>query len=107
MTEKGQAFISYAGTKIPDSQIIEYDTPYRGYTHYQKYTDAQLENVGQLIKYLAQKYQIDVKYVGKQIFDICPDALCGKLSLFTHTSVRTDKMDCHPQPELIQLLEGL
>jgi len=34
-------------------------------------------------------------------------ALDGKAGIWTHVSYRYDKSDCHPQPELINMLKTL
>lgn len=107
LVEKGQAFISYAGTKVPDNQIQEYKTAFRGNHHYQKYTDAQIESTRKLVLYLCDKYDIPKKWPGMPMFDICADALQGVPGIYSHVSVRTDKQDCHPQVELIQMLNSL
>jgi hypothetical protein len=44
---------------------------------------------------------------GDTIFDINMDALGGIPGIFTHTSYRTDKSDCHPQKELVDMLCNL
>ena len=38
------------------------------------------------------------------MWDISENALSGQPGIFTHTSVRSDKTDCHPQPELVRML---
>jgi N-acetyl-anhydromuramyl-L-alanine amidase AmpD len=103
LTSKG--YVSYAGVVVPESQIIEYPTPFRGYKYFQKYTMSQLDSLHQLLTYLSTKYSIPSEYKGDRIFDICVDALCGAPGIYSHVSVRKDKSDCHPQPELINVLK--
>lgn len=107
LTKSAKGYKAYTGTIIPDTQVVEYTIPYRGYSHYQKYTDAQIQTVHDLVVYLGQKYNIPVSYKGDKMFNICPEALCGESGVWTHTSVRPDKFDCHPQPELIEMLKSL
>ena len=104
-TNKG--FINYAGGIVPDNQVTQLSTPYKGFKFYQKYTDAQLENTRGLIRFLADRWNIQTNYKGDRIFGICPEALCGESGIWTHTSVRPDKFDCFPQVELIQMLRSL
>jgi N-acetyl-anhydromuramyl-L-alanine amidase AmpD len=104
-TDRG--FLNYVGGRVPDNQVIELSTSYRGFRFYQRYTDAQLENTRDLLRFLGQRWNIPVAYKGDRIFDICPEALRGEPGLYTHTSVRPDKTDCFPQPELIQMLRSL
>jgi len=104
-TDKG--FLNYAGGRVPDDQVVELATPYKGFRFYQKYTQAQLDNTRDLIKFLGDRWNIPVAYKGDRIFDICPEALQGERGVWSHTSVRPDKFDCFPQPELIQMLRSL
>ena len=53
----------------------------------------------------------DGKFVGTSSPDggagISANAMAGKEGVWTHTSYRADKSDCHPQNELIERLMGL
>jgi N-acetyl-anhydromuramyl-L-alanine amidase AmpD len=92
---------------VPAEQVQTYDTPYRGSRYYQKYTDPQLENTRKLIQYLCDRYEIDKTFKGMEIFNIDRRCLMGENGIWTHTSCRPDKFDCHPQPELIQMLRSI
>lgn len=107
LTKTDKGFKSYAGTIVPDNQVVTYPVAYKGYTHYQKYTDQQIETVGALVKYLATKYSIPTEFKGMEMFDVDPRCLRGEHGVWTHTSCRPDKFDCHPQPELISMLKSL
>ncbi len=99
---------SEAGIKfqIPASRVIEYPNKYRGFRFYERYTGAQIESTRQLLVYLCEKYDIPKTY-DEGIWDLHEPALRGDKGIFTHTSVRADKSDCHPQPELVAMLKGL
>lgn len=99
--------LTYQKTKLPEAEIIELETKYRGYKFYQQYTDAQLQSVKELVQFLGDKYNIPLTYKGDKIFNICPEALRGEAGIWTHTSVRPDKFDCFPQPSLIEMLKTL
>ena len=43
----------------------------------------------------------------KQPFDLQDSALKGQPGLWTHANVRSDKFDCHPQPELLDMIKSL
>lgn len=92
---------------VADSQVVEYDEPYRGYTHYQRYTDAQLDTLRDLMIYVCDHWDMPRGYKGDSMWDIDPRAIEGDPGIWTHTSVRPDKSDCHPQPELKQVLSSL
>lgn len=108
LTQKGTKYYSYDGTLVPASQVQSYPNGYRGYHFYQKYSDAQLENLGELITYLCDKYAISTDY-HPELFDVWPSALCGINGITSHVSYRPapEKFDNHPQPELIEMLKSL
>lgn len=108
LIEKDDKYINYDGGTVPANQVTTYSTPYKGYKFYQSYSTAQLDSLKQLIVYLADKYKINVKYKGDEMFEVDKRALAGEAGLWTHTSYRvTGKEDCHPQPELIAMLQTL
>jgi N-acetyl-anhydromuramyl-L-alanine amidase AmpD len=109
LTEKDGKFLTYTGKAIPEDQVQHYPDGFRGYKHYEKYTNAQLDSVKQLCQYLCDRYNIPSSFKGMEIFDIDKRALRGERGIFTHCSVRpaSDKQDCHPQPELIEMLKSL
>lgn len=86
--------------------IVEYTDKYRGFQYFERYTDAQLESLQMLLKYWSGVYEIDTTY-RDEMWDVSKIALSGKSGIWTHTSVRPDKSDCHPQEELIQILKSL
>lgn len=102
------------------SQVTVYDAStghpngYRGHHYYEKYTDAQIESLKWVLAYLCDAYCIPKEYYGMEIFDVNQRALDQEPGIWTHTSVRGknsrghyEKYDCHPQPELIEMLKSL
>ena len=86
------------------------DKPYRGYQAFEKYTSAQIEALRILLLRLCDKYPIikdNLKDSYEDIFQISNDALNSKSGIYTHTSVRTDKSDCYPDKDLIEMLNSL
>jgi N-acetyl-anhydromuramyl-L-alanine amidase AmpD len=83
-----------------------YDTAFRGFYGFEKYSDAQIEAVRQLLVYWGGRYNIPLNY-NDTMFGISLEALAGKSGVWSHTSYRLDKSDVHPQPELIQMLKSL
>lgn len=91
--------------KPVDCDVTEYPEGYRGYYGFETYTDKQIEATRQLIEFWGNKYGIDLSYKGDEIFDIDLRALRGEEGVWTHTSVRPDKSDLHPQAEVINMLK--
>ena len=52
-------------------------------------------------------YNIPLGYRGDKIWDVSEEALKGEVGVWTHVSDRPDKSDCHPQPELLEMLKSL
>lgn len=102
------AFMTAAtGEYIKAEKVRHLDKPYRGYSNYQFYTSQQLVSLKDLLRYLSDKWKIPTAWKGMGMFDIDPRAQAGQPGIWTHTSVRTDKYDCWPQPELIDVLTTL
>ena len=78
---------------------------YRGYKYYEKYTDKQIAALKDVLEYLTKKYDIPFEYK-EDMWDVSKDALNGVSGIYSHTSYRADKSDCHPQPELISMIKG-
>lgn len=99
---------SYAGTIIPDNKVELYPQGFRGYYAYEKYTDKQLASLKELLTYLCDVYKISKAYQ-PNIWEMNKDAIGGKNGIWSHTSYRpaSDKQDCHPQSDLINLLKTL
>lgn len=96
-----------ANTSIaPIKNVETYPEGFRGFYAFEKYTDAQLLAVRQLLVFWKSKYNIPLTY-NPGMWDVNGDALSGKKGVWTHVSFRKDKSDCHPQPELINMLKSL
>ncbi len=103
---KNGKFYSTFGKQIPENQVVEYTDNYREKRFYHKYTLAQIETLRQLLVFFCKRYDIPTTYQ-EDMWDISETALQGTPGIFTHTSVRSDKTDCHPQPELVKMLMEL
>ena len=105
---KDSRFYNYVNKPILDEEVVELETPFRGYKYYEKYTDAQLESTRKLILHLKDRWNIEID---KEIYDKdwfeYNDKWFSTGGLRTHTQVRKDKFDMSPQPNLIQMLNSL
>lgn len=90
----------------PVQKVQTYSNGYRGFYGYEKYTDEQIEAVRKLLVFWGESYKIPLTY-NEDMWDVSIKALEGKPGIWSHTSYRPDKSDCHPQPELIQMLKSL
>lgn len=106
LKEKDGKFYNYVNTRVPDSMVTTLDEPFKGFKHWYKYTDAQIESTRQLLVYLCDTYNIPKEYRA-QIFSLDKEAFKGTPGIYTHNSVRKDKSDIYPCPRMIQMLENL
>jgi hypothetical protein len=105
-TINGKYYAAYGN--VVDCEVQEYPNGFRGYKYYQKYSDAQIKTVGELLLLWHIKYGIPLDY-HDDMWDISHNALAGTPGIWTHCSYKTanEKQDCHPDPQLITVLKIL
>lgn len=107
LTKKGDKYYSYAGVEVKPENVIYYKDGFLGQDYYEKYTNAQISALQDMLVYLCNTYNISKEY-NCNMWEVSADALSGKNGIWTHISYReSGKWDCHPQPELITMLESL
>lgn len=106
LTKKGQKYFNYVGGEVAPDEVTELDKPWKGTKYWHSYTAAQIESVKQLLLHWRDKYEIPLDY-HDDIWDTTKRAYSGEKGVFTHNSVRPDKADVFPQPELIDMLKSL
>ncbi|HEA22064.1 hypothetical protein LCGC14_1381800 [marine sediment metagenome] len=94
---------------VPKSEVCELNKAWRGHTYFQRYTDKQIKECERLILTLAKIFGIPLRDMlyDSTWFNINTEAEKGGPGLWTHCNVRKDKTDCFPQPEFIEMLNGL
>ena len=107
---------SYVNTDVAISQIVTLDKPFRGFSQFHKYSDKQLESLRTLTIHLGNKYNIDlheglykwVKQMGVDGFNHIDGGFVERnKGLYTHTNLTSQKTDCFPQDELVDMLLSL
>lgn len=106
LTYSNGKYYNYVNREVPADQVCTLATPHRGYKYYHNYTAAQIAAVKDLLLLWKQKYNIPLTY-NADIWDLTPRALRGDAGVFTHNSVRADKVDVYPHPGLITMLQSL
>jgi hypothetical protein len=106
LTLKDGKFYNYVNREIPANQVCELAQPHRGFKYYHNYSDAQIESVKELLLLWKDKFGIPLTY-NEDIWDVTPRALRGEKGVFTHNSVRLDKVDMYPHPKLVEMLKSL
>lgn len=115
LKEKNGVFYNYLDKQVPEDQVVDLCYEFRGYRHYHKYTDEQLDSLRLLLEHLSEEHDISLQdglynmikqHGGADAFEYHDKVYNGETKgLLTHTNVRTDKFDCSPQPNLIDLIE--
>ena len=108
---------TYTNVLVQSTQVSTLNKAFREYKHWHKYSDRQLSSVKQLITYIANRDSIDIRKgiienINKngidKAFEFNPLAYSGQIKgLLLHCNVRKDKVDLHPQTELIDMLLSL
>jgi len=106
LTEKDGKFINYVNREVAKEDVCTLDKFYKGHKYFHNYTDLQIQSVKDLLLLWKDKYGIPLTY-HEDIWDICPRALKGEKGVYTHNSVRTDKIDIYPHPKMIAMLKSL
>jgi hypothetical protein len=101
------AFYAVYGNRV-DVPVTHYPDGFRGYNYYESYTNDQLQTTGELLKLWRDRYGIMLDY-NADMWKVSESALKGTPGVWSHTSFRPapDKVDCHPQPEMIEMLKSL
>lgn len=99
-------FKNYVGGIVPNEEVVDFGKEFRGFQFYQKYSEAQILSVKNLLIYLCDKYKISKKY-NEGMWDINQACLNGANGIWSHTSTRIDKYDIFPQPSMIEMLKSL
>jgi len=106
VTQEGEFYAVYGNrVTVP---VTHYPDNFRGYNYYESYTTEQLNTVGELLLLWEQRYGIPLDY-NEDMWKVSQRALKGTPGVWSHTSYRPapEKTDCHPQPELIEMLKSL
>ena len=116
ITKESNKYYTYVGTEASRCQIVELKEEFRGYKFWHRYSDKQLIELSNTIKYIGERDDIDyrkglpslVKEQGAKAFDVCDVNMCNNTrGLWSHSNVRTTKFDMFPQEELLDMLISL
>jgi hypothetical protein len=106
LTKKDGKYYNYVNKLVPEEQVIKLDKPYKNFEYFHSYSDAQIQAVKELLILWRDRYNIPLTY-NEDIWDVSVRALKGEAGVFTHNSVRLDKIDIYPHPKMIAMLKSL
>lgn len=95
---------TYTGKIIPMDMRVKVD--FRGMHYWEAYTPEQIESLRLLIPYLCARFNITLQKDRKDFWEYQnPAKLPG--GIWSHTTVRKDKIDIFPQPTLVEMIYKL
>lgn len=104
LTNKAGKWFTYTNRELPLPEIVEID--FRGFKAYQKYTDVQIKALSELLPYLVDRFKIELQTQRANFWEY-RDPTKLPSGIWSHTTVRKDKVDIFPQQNLIELVYGL
>lgn len=116
LEKRGGKYYSYANAEIPEANVaVPVDkngnpTSYKGHSYYEKYSDANIQRVKEIMLGWMSKYNIpfvydyDVLFPAKNPVKV---AFEGTPGVYTHNSFRDGKSDVFPQKELIDMFKSI
>lgn len=115
--KESNKFYNYVGMEVNPEQIVELSESFRGFTHWHKYSELQIEKLKSLLLFIANRDSIDVRkglpvlitkkgpFKALEMYDV---NYCERnKGLWSHTNVLKTKSDIFPQKEMIDMLLSL
>lgn len=87
--------------------VVELDKPWRGFKYFQKYSDAQIKTLKELLPALMEANNIPNIGIKDGNLEVNMAALRGEPGIYSHSSYRSDKSDLYPDQDLINMLKRL
>ena len=109
-------YYTYLGQEVHPDQVETLSQPFRIFSHYHKYSNAQIRSLKKLLLRLANQHNIDIrkglpdlirKHGAKAFHIMSPQMCINNPGIWSHTNVQSTKTDVSPQPELIDMLISL
>jgi len=119
LKKKDGKYYTYVNTEVKPEYVCDLGYKFRGHQYWHAYSDKQIESLRLLLLHLKDIYpKMDLEngipkllkegVHPKDAFEFNEDAYNAKqFGLWSHTSVRKDKFDCFPQPELVEMLKNI
>jgi len=119
LKKKDGKYYTYVNTEVKPEYVCDLGYKFRGHQYWHAYSDKQIESLRLLLLHLKDIYpKMDLEnglpkllkegVHPKDAFEFNEDAYYARqFGLWSHTSVRKDKFDCFPQPELVEMLKNI
>lgn len=101
---KDGRFLNWTGKEVKPDKVIK--CSFRGFDYYEKYTDEQIKALYELLPFLVSKFNLKLQSDKTNFFEFQnPNKLLP--GIWSHSTVRKDKVDIFPQKELVELVYNL
>tara|TARA_R110002060_G_scaffold28643_1_gene38792 strand:+ start:3505 stop:6621 length:3117 start_codon:yes stop_codon:yes gene_type:complete len=117
LKERNGKYYTYVNSEMPSDRVAQpvdkngNVTSYKGYSYYEKYSNANISAVKSIITGWMGKYGIPFVYDYDVLFPntstVSKAAYQGTKGVYTHNSFRTGKSDVFPQKELIAMFKSI
>lgn len=94
---------TYTGKVIPEDKTVE--VSFRNMTLWEAYTPEQIDSLKVLLPYLIEKFNIQLQPDRSKFWEYS-DPSTLPTGIWSHSTVRKDKIDIFPQKELVELVQG-
>lgn len=96
--------LTYTKKVIPKEKAAK--VTFRGFNYYEAYTPEQIAALKVLLPYLIRRFSIPIQPDRKNFYEY-QDPTKLPPGIYSHTTVRKDKVDIFPQKELVDLILSL
>lgn len=113
LKKKGNEYFAwpnnFSSTKVDPSRVYTLQRDFRGYHHYEAFTDEQIMATEMLLEHLIRSFKINVQSnFDYSWFDYDESVIKNKKDgIWSHTTVRKDKFDLYPDHRIIEMLNRL
>jgi len=104
LKQKDGKWLTYTNKEIPANKTVQVE--FRGNQVWEAYMPEQIASLKLLLPYLMQKFNIK-KQPNVDKFWEYQDPSRLPMGIWSHSTVRKDKIDVFPQKELVELVRGL
>lgn len=104
LTLKNGKYIKWTGSEIDPSVVIK--CPFRGFDYYEWYTPQQIAALAVLLPCLMKRFGIKLQPNPVNFWELKNPATLPP-GIYSHSTVRKDKVDIFPQKELVDLVYSL
>lgn len=101
---RGGKYVTYTGKEITKDKTVS--VGFRGQAVWEAYTPEQIAALSKLLPYLVDKFKIQKQFYYKNFWEYS-DPKQLPPGIWSHSTVRKDKIDIFPQKELVDLVYNL